>query len=346
MTLSVGVDVGGTKILAGLVDEQGNVLGRWRERTYADDFDQLTTRLGCLVDELSAGADVRAVGVGFAGLVDASRSRVMLAPNLSQRDVPLREALEHRLSRHVVVENDANAAAWGEAQYGATRDTNNSLLVTVGTGVGGGLLLDGRLQRGANGAAAEIGHLTVVPGGLRCPCGKRGCLEQYASGRALVRNVRQLLANRVPGSSTLLDEVDGDIGAVTGNLVSRAAHAGDALARDQLALIGGWLGSALASLVSVLDPETIVIGGGVAEAGSYLLDPAQQALNAALLGRDDRPEIVLRRALLGNDAGFIGAANLASRSVLEEVPQSTFVPYISPRGSAISSSLAPFGSRK
>ncbi len=186
MGLTIGVDVGGTKVAAGVVDEDGTILKRARRESPATDTAAIQETIADLVSELSSGLDVEGVGVGAAGFVDVSRSTVLFAPNLAWRDEPLKAELERRTGLPVVIENDANAAAWGEFAFGAGADAEDLLLVTVGTGVGGGIVLDGRLHRGTFGIAAEIGHLRVVPDGRPCPCGNRGCWEQYASGSALV----------------------------------------------------------------------------------------------------------------------------------------------------------------
>jgi glucokinase len=210
----------------------------------------------------------------------------------------------------VVIENDANAAAWGEFQFGAGHDVDDLLLVTVGTGVGGGVVLDGALYRGAFGVGAEIGHMRVVPDGILCGCGNRGCLEVYGSGTALVRQVRAAAAAGSLLAADLLDRVGGDPEQITGPLVTDAARDGDAFAIEQLASIGSWLGQGIASITAILDPAVVVIGGGVSAAEELLLDPIRQAFAAQLTGRGHRPMLEIRQARLGNRAGLIGAADL------------------------------------
>ncbi len=190
MSLTCGIDIGGTKILGGVVDEDGAILAELRVESPATDEEAIERAVCDLVRRLAAEHDVSAVGVGAAGYVDKSRSTVMFAPNIAWRDVALRAELERDLGLPVVIENDANVAAWGEFRFGAGADVDDLLLVTVGTGVGGGLVLDGSLYRGAFGVGAEIGHMRVVPGGVLCGCGNHGCWEQYASGSAMVREAR------------------------------------------------------------------------------------------------------------------------------------------------------------
>jgi glucokinase len=314
MGLTVGVDVGGTKIAAGVVDEKGEILERRRLESPATDSEAIEATIAELVIELKRDHEIEAVGVGAAGFVDVRRSTVLFAPNLAWRDEPLKAELERLTDLPVVVENDANAAAWGEFAFGGGKDVDDLLLVTVGTGVGGGLVLDGKLHRGAFGVAAEIGHFRVVPQGRLCGCGNLGCWEQYASGSALVREARERLAAGGEDVEALLEWSGGDPEAVTGPIVTEAAQAGDAVAIELLAEVGRWLGEGIASLTAVLDPAVVVIGGGVSEAGDLLLDPIRKHFLANLTARDYRPHLEIRPAELGNRAGLIGAADLARQS--------------------------------
>jgi glucokinase len=311
MTLAIGIDVGGTKIAGGVVDETGSVLEELRVESPATDAHAIEAAIEKLVTELSTRHAIEAVGVGAAGYIDKSRSVVLFAPNLAWRDLDLKADLESTLGLHVVVENDANAAAWGEFQFGAGHDVDDLLLVTVGTGVGGGVVLDGSLYRGAFGVGAEIGHMRVVPDGIRCGCGNRGCFEMYASGSALVREARTAARAGSLLAADLLDRAGGDVDAITGPLITEAARAGDVFAVEQLSSLGRWLGEGIASLTAVLDPAVVVIGGGVSAADDLLLDPVRQAFASQLTGRGHRPMLEIRRARLGNRAGMIGAADLA-----------------------------------
>ena len=313
MGLTVGIDVGGTKIAGGVVDEQGHILATARRESPATDTDAIEHAIEDLVAELRADHEVVAVGVGAAGFVDSKRSTVLFAPNLAWRDEPLRADLEKRIDLPVVIENDANAAAWGEFTFGAGEDVQDTLLVTVGTGVGGGIVLNGQLHRGAFGVAAEIGHMRVVPDGRICGCGNRGCWEQYASGTALVRDTKEQARQGSLIARGLLDRAGGVVDDINGPLITEAAREGDSFAREQLASLGKWLGEGIASLTAVLDPAVVVIGGGVSEAGDLLLDPVRAHFKANLTGRHYRPELEVRAALLGNKAGMIGAADLARR---------------------------------
>jgi glucokinase len=313
MGYTIGIDVGGTKVAGGVVDEKGAILERTRRDTPSTDPQATGDTVALLVQELAASHDVEAVGIGAAGFVDEKRAVVVFAPNLAWRNEPLRADVQRRVGLPVVVENDANAAAWGEARFGAGRGHDYLAVVTVGTGIGGGLVLGGRLYRGRFGVAAEIGHLRVVPEGIRCGCGNKGCWEQYASGTALVREARDLAAAQSPLAERLMELAGGRIEAITGPLVTRAAKEGDPVSVELFEDLGHWLGAGLASLAAILDPGCFVIGGGVSEAGELLLAPARESYHRLLSGRGHRPEAELRLASLGNDAGLVGAADLARR---------------------------------
>jgi len=313
VTLACGIDVGGTKIAGGVVDTDGTILEELRVESPATDSEAIEEAIAGLVAELRTRHDISAVGIGAAGYIDKSRAVVLFAPNLAWRDLNLKNELEERIDLPVTVENDANAAAWGEFAFGAGADVDDLLLVTVGTGVGGGLVLDGEVYRGAFGVGAEIGHLRVVPDGHLCGCGNRGCLEQYASGTALVREARHDARAGSLLARDLLDRAGGDPGAITGPMITEAARDGDRFAIEQLAGLGRWLGEGIASLTAVLDPAVVVIGGGVGAAGDLLLDPTRAAFASQLTGRGHRPMLDIRPAKLGNKAGMIGAADLARR---------------------------------
>ena len=210
-----------------------------------------------------------------------------------------------------MVENDANAAAWGEFRHGSGADVEDLLLVTVGTGVGGGVVLGGRLHRGAFGVGGEVGHIRVVPEGIPCGCGNLGCLESYGSGRALVREARAGAADGSPLARTLLDRAGGDRDGITGPMITACAREGDPFSVALLARVGTWLGEGIASVAAVLDPAVVLVGGGVAAAGDLLLDPIREAFGRQLTGRGHRPLAEFRLAALGNRAGLIGSADLA-----------------------------------
>ncbi|GAA1523852.1 ROK family glucokinase [Nocardioides humi] len=310
-TLTCGIDIGGTKIAGAVVDEDGTVLAESRVVSPATDPSAIEAAVAGLVAELVAEHAVTAVGVGAAGYIASDRSTVLFAPNIAWRNEPLGADLSRLIGLPVVVENDGNVAAWGEFRYGAGRDHDDQLMVTVGTGVGGGVIAGGRLLRGAHGVAGEIGHLRMVPDGRLCGCGNRGCLEQYGSGSALVRNAREAALDDPAGARALLERAGGDVEAIDGPLVTTAAQAGDPFAVAQLARLGDALGQGIASLAAVLDPGVVVIGGGVSEAHDLLLDPIRAGFERELIGRGNRVEPEIRLAAMGNRAGVVGAADLA-----------------------------------
>jgi glucokinase len=312
VTLTVGIDVGGTKVAGGVVDEDGSILTQDRVHTPARDAAATTDAIVSVVEGLRAGHDVEAVGLGIAGFVDAARSVVYFAPNLQGwRDAPLREEVEKRVGLPVVVENDANAAAWGEARFGAGRDTGYLACVTIGTGVGGGVVAGRTLFRGGFGVGGEFGHIQMVENGRLCGCGQRGCWEQYASGGALVRDARERAAESRVEAEVLLGLGDGTPEGITGRDVTEAARLGDPVALASFGALGHWVGQGLADLAAVLDPECFVLGGGVSEAGRLLLDPTVAAFEELLTGVGRRPTARVVLAELGNDAGVVGAADLA-----------------------------------
>lgn len=309
--LTIGVDVGGTKIAGGVVDEQGAVVAEHRVESPATDVEAIEDAIVEVVAELAARHDVDAVGIGAAGYVDAARATVLFAPNLAWRDLDLKGEIEERVDVPVVVENDANAAAWGEFRFGAGEDVDDLLMLTIGTGVGGGIVVDGRLRRGAFGIGGEVGHIRMVPGGVLCGCGNRGCLEAYGSGTALVRGARTEAAGGSLLAKRLLDRAGGDPADITGPMITELAEDGDSFCLEQLATLGRWIGEGIASLSAVLDPAVTVIGGGVGSAGALLLGPIRAAYAETITGRGYRPMQEIRPAQLGNRAGIIGAADLA-----------------------------------
>jgi glucokinase len=312
MGLTIGIDVGGTKIAAGVVDETGAIIARTQRDTPADSTDATAAAICDAAAELIAAHAVEAVGIGAAGFVSSDRSTVLFAPNLAWRDEPLGARVAAELNIPVVVENDANAAAWGEFAFGAAKDVEHMVCITVGTGIGGGVVVDGELLRGANGVAAELGHMRVVPGGHRCGCGSRGCLEQYASGKALVREGR---AQAESGSLAAVQMLSvcgiTDPAELTGPMITDAAMQGDPCAVELLEDLGRWLGEGVASLATIFDPSLVVVGGGVSAAKDLIMKSAVQAFERVLPAKANRPHAPFTLAELGNDAGLIGAADLA-----------------------------------
>ncbi len=314
-TLTVGVDVGGTKVIAGLIDGHGTVLAHARRDTPGRTT-QASVVEDVIVDAVqqmlqAADRPVSAVGLGAAGFVSADRRTVVFAPHLAWRHEPIADRLAARLGLPVLLDNDANAAAWAEHRFGAGRGESRLLLVTLGTGIGGALVLDGQVERGRHGLAGEFGHMQIVPDGERCECGNRGCWEQYSSGRAMQREAREMLEQDSPYAAGLAQYCDGDPARVEGHHVTQAARSGDVAALELMHDVGRWLGIGLANLAAALDPGRIVVGGGVSEAGDLLLEPAREMFARRLTGRGHRPIAPILPAALGPAAGMIGAADLA-----------------------------------
>jgi glucokinase len=309
--LTVGIDVGGTKVLGAVVDSTGTVVAHDRRPTEGHDVARVEDTIVDLVTGFAREYDVAAVGIGAAGFVDVTRTVVMFSPHLDWRREPLRARVAERLRIPVVVDNDANTMALAECRFGAGRGHRFVLCVTLGTGIGGALVLDNRVYRGANGMAGEFGHMQVVPDGRWCECGNRGCWEQYASGNALVRDARELVSSSSPMAHHLRGLVAGDPDALEGPRITDAARGGDPLSIELIADVGRWLGVGLAGMTAAFDPGCIIVGGGLSEAGDLLLDPTRRAFSRSLTGRGHREEPVIVRAELGPNAGFIGAADMA-----------------------------------
>ncbi len=308
---AIGIDIGGTQLRAAIVDDGGTILERDRRPTPADDPTSLVSVIEELITRIRDRAGILLpVGIGIAGLV-TSDGTVRYGPNIGVRNLALGRILGSDLDGHVVVANDASVAALGEQRAGAGQDRRDLALITLGTGIGGGLVVDGRLVTGATGFAGELGHVIVDDGGRPCPCGNRGCIEAYASGSALGALARDRLVD--PSVASRLRDLD----QVSGPQVTTAAEAGDRVAIEVLEEAGHWLGVALASLVNVLDPQIILLGGGAAQAAApWLLEPARVSMVDRLVGADWReaPEVAL--AVLGDDAGVVGAAFLAGDHAL------------------------------
>lgn len=299
MALFIGVDIGGTKVLATAVSSAGIVRGTAVRTTPGRNVaaslveDALTEA----VQELAGARRVGAIGIAAAGFVDAQGERVRFAPHLPWRDEGVRARLAERWSAPVVLDNDANCAARAELSHGAVGAAESAVVITLGTGIGGALILDGAVMRGYNGMAGEYGHMQVVPDGRPCECGGTGCWEQYCSGKALTRFVREQGVEDLAGPE-----------------ITDAARAGDPVALAAFAAVGEWLGVGIANTVAAFDPEIVVVGGGLSSAGDLLLEPTRVALRESLVGAAHRTVPPVVRAALGPEAGAIGAADLARQT--------------------------------
>jgi glucokinase len=310
--LSVGVDIGGTKILGVVVDRAQPSVIRSEHRVPTPRgteavLDAIAGVVRTLDGQESAGP-VGSVGVGIAGLV--SREGVLrTAPNLpTLHEVAVKAELEQRLCLPVHVDNDATCAAWGEHEAGAARGVADAVFVALGTGIGAGIVAGGDVERGVHGFAGEPGHMVVDPNGPFCPCGRRGCWERFASGSGLGRLARDAAeAGRLQMALRL---AGGDLQAVRGEHVAKAAQEGDEQALELLRTFAWWVALGVANLVTLLDPSVVVIGGGLIEIGSPLMDPVREHYRELVMAYEQRPDVEIRAAQLGERAGAIGAAML------------------------------------
>lgn len=308
---TIGFDIGGTNLRAAVVSADGVVIDRMRrssDGTAADLENGIVEMTGALLDD---HPDVVAVGLAVAGFLDSERRVVRFAPHLPWRDADVAARVGRRLPLPVTLEHDANSAAWGEYRFGAARGARDWVLFALGTGIGGAMMSGGEIYRGAFGTAPEFGHLTVVPGGRPCSCGKRGCLERYCSGTALAATARELATTRRFAGPLAAACIDG---TATGADVMLAAQTGDPLAVAAVGDFADWVGRALALVADVFDPELIVIGGGVAQAADQYLERARALFGTEVTGAGHRPTARIEVARLGADAGMIGVADLARRT--------------------------------
>jgi glucokinase len=309
---TIGIDVGGTKVLGGVVNASGEILTTARRDTPREGGRALTQTIADVANELLSAYPVESIGVSAAGFISSDRQTILATPNIAGwNGVNLDKELTQILGKRIVLENDANAAAWGEFKFGAGRGRNDLMLLTLGTGVGGGLILAGSLFRGAFGIGAELGHMRLVPDGHLCGCGIRGCLEQYASGSALLRHAREAISASPDIARNLLARGDGSLEGLKGEHITDAAREGDPVALAAFNTMASYLGAGIASLCAVIDPSCIVLGGGVIDAGEIFLGPTREAALRLIpfSGKHPYPEIIA--AELGNSAGLVGVADLS-----------------------------------
>jgi len=311
---ALGVDLGGTKILTALVGDDGGIVARERVRTPQDGPDSVVAAVAGTIEAVLAAAgvsrrDVVGVGVGAPGPLNPDTGMVFQPPNLAGwHDVPLGALLTERLGVRATVANDADAAALGEWRFGAGRGIDDLVYVTVSTGIGGGIIIGGKLLLGVSGTAGEIGHMTIDVNGPRCVCGNTGCLEVLAAGPAIARAAQE--AVRGGAASTLLSRAGGRVEAITARVVADAAAAGDALAAAVFNRAATYVGVGVANLLNLLNPAMVIIGGGVSKAGDLLLEPVRRTARQRAFLRPARDaRIVLSH--LGDDVGAIGAATVA-----------------------------------
>lgn len=309
----LGLDLGGTKLAMAAFDRRGKMLSRKEVRSPSHDeelmIEALLDLVGGGIESCSAeGVEVKAVGVGAAGYILYPEGILTDAPNIAWSDVPLRRIVGDRTGLPAFLDNDANAAAMGERYAGVCRAVDDFVYLTLGTGIGGGICIDGKIYHGHRGTAAEIGHMVIDPSGPECGCGRRGCLEAFASGSGLEREARAIIGN--DRGSLLYRMCDGDLDRITGEMVSKAAQEGDEAAMRAFKKAAHYLGVGLVNLIHLLDPEVVVLGGGVSHSGHLLLDEVRRVISErGIPGCVEGTRIVL--STLGRDAGLFGAAAMA-----------------------------------
>jgi glucokinase len=312
---SVGIDIGGTKIAGALVDDTGNIVEELRVKSPISDPGEMVEAIASVITELTQGKEVIGVGVAAAGFLSADREIMFHSPNIAAwRNEPLKSKIQAKTSLPVLLENDANAAGWAEFRFGAGQNVSSMIMLTIGTGVGGAVVTDGRLLKGGFGIGGELGHVVSVPGGRACGCGLNGCLETYASGTALLQAARDLSESADPLGAGLR-KLTSESGKLTGELVYEAIMQDDPGALSLISDLGEQLGIAIGSFfVPVLDPELVVVGGGVSAVGERLLEPMRAGYSKSVPAKGYRPELSIVKAQFLNQAGLIGAADLARQS--------------------------------
>lgn len=312
MSFAIGIDVGGTKVLGGIVGSDGEIGVTERRATPPNGGAELVETIAEVARELLKHQPGSPIGISTAGFISSDRRTMYANPNIKNWDgLALADVLEQRVNAKIVIENDANSAAWAEYKFGVGRGSDVMVMLTIGTGVGGGIISRGEIHRGHFGVGAEIGHMRVVPQGDICGCGQQGCFEVYASGSALVRFGKQAMHDDPRATQTLFDLAGGDIDALTGADITNAAQSGDAVAIELFARLGRWIGEGIASINAIIDPELVVIGGGVVDAGDLLLNPIRESFKQSFPSSQLRPIARIVPAQFVNNAGLVGAADLA-----------------------------------
>ena len=306
--LTIGIDIGGTKISAGVVDSSGNLIDSSRCSTPAEGGKELISSVINLIKEFNKKYEIKGIGISIAALISSDYGTIVGAPNIANLSkLNFVNEIKEEFELPIIIENDANAAMWAEFKFGNAKSLNPVMFFIIGTGVGGGLVIDGKLFKGVNGIGAEFGHMCVVPDGLSCGCGSKGCLEQYASGGALIRYANEALLANPDKSEEVLSFGEGKL---SGTALTKAAKAGNELALAAFSKQADWLGLACASYSLIIDPQAIIIGGGVVDAGELFLAPVRAAMRKYMPFAESHVPPKIIAAKFGNDAGLIGAAEL------------------------------------
>ena len=313
---TVGIDLGGTNIVAGVVDKDYNIIARAECKTAIPRPEsEVCDSMAAIVKEAVKKAklkmdDISHIGIGVPGAVNPETKIVETSPNLLFHNWEVSKMMEERLSKPVRIENDANAAAWGEFLAGSAKGCKNAVAITLGTGVGGGIIIDGKLYSGSNFAGAELGHMVIVKDGKECGCGRKGCWESYASATALINMTKEAIKNEKAEFSYMLKAVEGDLNNVTGKTPFDAMLAGDATGKAVVEEYIGYLATGIVNVINIFQPDIICIGGGVCRQGENLLAPVRAIVEKERITKHNEKQTVLCTATLGNDAGIIGAAKL------------------------------------
>lgn len=313
---TVGIDLGGTNIVAGVVDKDYNIIARAECKTAIPRPEsEVCDSMAAIVKEAVKKAklkmdDISHIGIGVPGAVNPETKIVETSPNLLFHNWEVSKMMEERLNKPVRIENDANAAAWGEFLAGSAKGCRNAVAITLGTGVGGGIIIDGKLYSGSNFAGAELGHMVIVKDGKECGCGRKGCWEAYASATALINMTKEAIKNEKAEFSYMLNAVEGDLNNVTGKTPFDAMFAGDATGKAVVDEYIGYLATGIVNVINIFQPDIICIGGGVCRQGENLLAPVRAIVEKERITKHNDKQTVLCTATLGNDAGIIGAAKL------------------------------------
>lgn len=310
----LGIDLGGTNIAVGIVDENYQILARAKRRTKVPcEPDELCEQLALTALEALDNAkltinDIPWIGIGTPGTVNRDTGVVEFSNNLFLHNFPIRKLLEARLNKKVVVENDANAAAYGEYKAGALRGAKNGLAITLGTGIGSGIILDGKVYAGFNYAAGEMGHTVIAFNGRHCTCGRNGCWEAYASATGLIAQTKEAMEKAENHDSPIWKLVDGDLANVSGRTAFDAMRAGDPMGKAVVDQYIAYLGCGIANCINTFQPDILCIGGGICNEGETLLKPLREYVTHEIYTINTAKNTVVCKAALGNDAGIIGAA--------------------------------------
>jgi len=312
----IGVDLGGTGIKAGVVNEKGEILSKGSTPTMAErPYQAVIADIATLCKTVAADAniaieEIEAIGVGVPGICDPKTGIIPKCTNLGWFDVPFVSELQSHIAKPVIVDNDATVAGFAEYIAGVSAGTHSSVFVTLGTGVGGGIIINGRPYSGAHGVGSEIGHMNIAMGGELCTCGNRGCFERYASATSIIRDARRAVAENP--ESAIMEKCGGDVEKINAKIVIDAAKEGDAVAKQVFDGYVNGLAHGLVNLINVIDPEVIVLGGGVSMAGEFLLNAVREAMKPLIFFKS-MPYADVKLATLGADAGIIGAAMLGKQ---------------------------------